>query len=223
MQPIKTFKDYSFCKNIRKLLYLWWQIVVDTSLPIHRSSPNTLFTKTCLKMVKSYKYLSIYLRSWQKPEGVNKAQMACIHWSSHKSNGKTTGNWQWTWPNINYMLDTHTQIEHRGMSMRACPRVSCLLPCMKKAEKKKSFHIIVVLIVTGIQHALRCYIIKQTVEPDGEVQLEVRCLCSNAYTDKAYGPKCKQISLLPRLSPDNPYSSHYLLRSSHMMFYNPRY
>lgn len=69
----------------------------------------------------------------------------------------------------------------------------------EKAEKMKHFHIIVVLIVTEIQHSLLYYIIKQTVEPDGEVQLEVRCLCSNPYSDKAYGLKCKQISLLPQL------------------------
>lgn len=94
----------------------------------------------------------------------------------------------------------------------------------EKAEKmRQSFHIIVVLIVTGIQHALQCYIIKQTVEPDGEVQLEIRCLCSNAYADKAYGLKCKQISLLSQLPPENPFLSDYLLRSSHMMFYNPLY
>lgn len=47
-----------------------------------------------------------------------------------------------------------TQIEHRGMFMRACPRLSCLLPCVKKkAEKmKKSFHIVVVAFAE-IEHA----------------------------------------------------------------------
>lgn len=84
--------------------------------------------------------------------------------------------------------------------MRACPRVSCLSPCMKKGREDEKF-LIYTLIVAGVQHAFLCYIIKQTMGPDGEVQLEVRCLCSNA--DKAYGLKCKQISLLPRLPPEN--------------------
>lgn len=58
-----------------------------------------------------------------------------------------------------------TQIEHRGMFMRACPRLSCLLPCVKKkkAEKmKKSFHIVVVVVVLAeIEHAPQYYMIKQ--------------------------------------------------------------
>lgn len=93
---------------------------------------------------------------------------------------------------------------------------------MHEKAERNCFRIIVVLTVGGIQHAPQCYITKQTVEPDGEVQ-EVRRLCSNPYTDMAYGLKCEQISLLPQLPPDlkNTFSSRYLLRSSHMMFYNP--
>lgn len=75
--------------------------------------------------------------------------------------------------------------------------------CCHAWKGRERFRIIVVLIVSGIQHALQYYIIKQTVGPDGDVQLEVRGLCSNEYTDRAYGLKCEQISLLPLLPPEN--------------------
>lgn len=120
------------------------------------------------------------------------------------------------WKNSRQLTTRPNIRQHRaniGMYMRACPKVSCLLPCMKKA-KKICFHIIFVLIVTGIHHAFQYCIIRQTVEPDGKFQQEGRRLCSNAYSDKAYGLKCKQISLLPQLLPENgyePISSHYLL------------
>lgn len=61
----------------------------------------------------------------------------------------------------------------------------------------------IVLIVPGIHHAVQCYVTKQTEKPDGEVQLEIRYLCSSAYTDTAYALKCREISLLPQLPLEN--------------------
>ena len=118
------------------------------------------------------------------------------------------------------MLDTN--IDRTQRHVHACMSEGFMPDAMHEEAEKNCFRVIVVLVVGGIQHALQCYITKQTVEPDGEVQ-EVRRLCSNAYADMAYGLKCEQISLLPQLAPDfkDTFLSHYLLRRSHMMFYNP--
>lgn len=52
-----------------------------------------------------------------------------------------------------------------------------------KAEKmRRGLHsIATVLNTAGLPHALQCYATQQTVEPDGEIQLEKRCLSSSAY------------------------------------------
>lgn len=68
----------------------------------------------------------------------------------------------------------------------------------EKAEEMRNT-LLWVLIITAIQHAPQCYIIEQTAEPDGEIQLGVGRLCGNIDIDKAYGLKCKQNSLLPEL------------------------
>lgn len=125
--------------------------------------------------------------------------MKCVHWSSRKSNAKT-GSWQWTRPNIISMLDTNisrTQTHvHASMSKGLMP----LLPCVKnktkqsKEDEKFFLCVIFVIILSGIQHAFQYYIIEQTVKPDGEVQLQVRCLCSSS--DKTYDLRWKPIFLL---------------------------
>lgn len=85
----------------------------------------------------------------------------------------------------------------------------------EKAEKVKLFffHLIVVLIISANQCALY-YIIRQTVEPDGDVQLEVRCSCSNTYTDKVYW------LVLPETVIEPIFIS---LPPPKLMFYNPLY
>lgn len=50
----------------------------------------------------------------------------------------------------------------------------------EKAEMKKKSLDTTFIIIPGIYHARQCYITKQTVEPDGKVELEIRCLHSSA-------------------------------------------
>lgn len=80
------------------------------------------------------------------------------------------------------------------MCTRACPRASCLLPCVKRQKRWRKVLTVIVLIIPGVQHAFWCYLINQTVKPDGDFQLEMGYyMCSNAYPATAYDLKCKQI------------------------------
>lgn len=51
----------------------------------------------------------------------------------------------------------------------------------EKAEMIRKCLDTTVVIVPEIHHALQCYTTKQAVEPDGKVELEIRCLHSNAF------------------------------------------